>query len=295
MDGRTVAQQVRLKVKEQVSVLTKRRVEPNLATVLVGESPASKAYLRSIHAACGEVGIKSSSKELLTHSSQEELGRVIRELNRDRKVTGVLLQLPISKGLNELTATSLIDAGKDVDGLTPRNLGLLYQKATGIVPCTPSGVMVLLRYYGVRIAGRHAVIINRTKVLGRPLSQLLLNEDATVTVCHSKTQGLSEIAKQADILVTAIGRRDKFTVDAGMIKAGATVVDIGTSSVGGRLVGDVDFDSAIQVASLVTPVPGGVGPVTIAMLLYNTLLTACLQRNVPLRFNLDELGSPADL
>lgn len=295
MDGRVVAQGIRSKVEEQVRVLKRLRVEPNLATVLVGDNPASKAYLRNIRAACQEVGTNSRNTELPANSSQDELGKVIRDLNEDQKVTGILLQLPLPKGLNDLAATSEIRVDKDVDGLTPRNLGLLFQKAPRIVPCTPKGVMVLLRYYGVKTAGNHAVIINRTKLLGRPLSQLLLNEDATVTVCHSKTEGLAEISQQADILFTGIGRRDEFTVGANMIKPGATVVDIGTTSIDGKLMGDVDFDSALRVASLVTPVPGGVGPMTIAMLLYNTLLTACLQKDVLLAYNPDELGSPASV
>jgi methylenetetrahydrofolate dehydrogenase (NADP+)/methenyltetrahydrofolate cyclohydrolase len=295
MDGRVVAQGIRSKVEEQVRILKRLRVEPNLATVLVGDSSASKAYLRNIHAACQEVGINSRDTELPANSSQDELGNAIRELNGEQKVTGILLQLPLPKGLNELAATSEIRVDKDVDGLNPRNLGLLFQKAPRIVPCTPKGVMVLLRYYGVKTAGSHAVIINRTRLLGRPLSQLLLNEDATVTVCHSKTEGLVEISQQADILFTGIGRRDEFTVGANMIKPGATVVDVGATSMHGKLMGDVDFDSAIRVASLVTPVPGGVGPMTIAMLLYNTLLTACLQKDVPLAYNPDELGSSASV
>ena len=291
MDGRVVAQGIRLKVEKQIRGLKRLGVEPNLATVLVGDSPASKAYLRNIHAACQEVGINSHNTELPANSSQDELGKVVRELNEDQKVTGILLQLPLPKGLNELAATSEIRADKDVDGLNPSNLGLLFQKGPRIVPCTPKGVMVLLRHYGVKTAGKHAVIINRTMLLGRPLSQLLLNEDATVTVCHSKTEGLTEISQRADILFTGIGRRDEFTVGANMIKPGATVVDIGTTSMDGKLMGDVDFDSAIRVASLVTPVPGGVGPMTIAMLLYNTLLTACLQKRVPLTYNPDEMVS----
>jgi len=217
MDGRPVAQAIRSKIKQQISILRKERVEPNLATVLVGDNPASKAYLRNIHAACQETGISSRSTELPPNSSQEDMGKVIRELNEDRNVTGVLLQLPLPKGLNEVVATSKISAEKDVDGLNPCNLGLLFQKAPRIVPCTPKGIMAILRYYGVRVAGKHAVIINRTKLLGRPLSQLLLNEDATVTVCHSKTEGLGEIAKQADILFTGIGRRNEFTVGTKMI------------------------------------------------------------------------------
>lgn len=295
MDGRVVAQGIRSKIEEQIRTLKRLRVEPNLATVLVGDNPASKAYLRNIRAACQEVGINSRNTELPANSSQDELGKVIRELNENQKVTGILLQLPLPKGLNDLAATSEIRVDKDVDGLNPSNLGLLFQKAPRIVPCTPKGVMVLLRYYGVKTAGNYAVIINRTKLLGRPLSQLLLNEDATVTVCHSKTEGLAEISQQANILFTGIGRRDDFIVGANMIKPGATVVDIGTTSIDGKLMGDVDFDSAIRVASLVTPVPGGVGPMTIAMLLYNTLLTACLQKDVPLAYNPDELDSPVSV
>jgi methylenetetrahydrofolate dehydrogenase (NADP+)/methenyltetrahydrofolate cyclohydrolase len=165
------------------------------------------------------------------------------------------------------------------------------QKNAKLVACTPSGIMVLLRYYGVKIAGRHAVVINRSKLVGRPLSQLLLNADATVTVCHSKTEGLREICKQADILITGIGHRSEFTVGANMIKRRAVVVDVGSSSVGGKLMGDVDFDSAMAVADYVTPVPGGVGPMTITMLLYNTLLAACLQSKVALELDLNELES----
>jgi methylenetetrahydrofolate dehydrogenase (NADP+)/methenyltetrahydrofolate cyclohydrolase len=204
-------------------------------------------------------------------------------------VTGILLQLPLPKGLDEVEAVSSISPAKDVDGLHPYNLGLLTQKAAKLVACTPSGIMVLLKYYGVEVAGKHAVVINRSKLVGRPLSQLLLNADATVTVCHSKTRALPEICRQADILVTGIGHRSEFTVGSSMIKAGAAVVDVGSSFVGGKLVGDVDFDSAMQVAGYISPTPGGVGPMTIAMLLYNTLLAACIQNNVDLGLDLNEL------
>lgn len=295
MDGRVVAQGIRAKIKEQVTILNNSKLEPNLVTILVGDDPASKAYLRNKHIACRDVGIRSRNIELAANTSQNELERIIRELNEDLSVTGILLQLPLPKGLNEVAAISTINVDKDVDGLNPRNLGLLFQKAPKIVPCTPRGIMVMLRYYGVTIAGKHAVIINRTKLLGRPLSQLLLNEDATVTICHSKTEGLAEFSKQADILFTGIGRRAQVIVGKNMIKPGATVVDIGISSVNGKLMGDVDFDSAIRVASLVSPVPGGVGPMTIAMLLYNTLWTACLQKDVAMEYNPDELGSPATI
>jgi len=204
--------------------------------------------------------------------------------------------LPLPKGLDDVAACATISQEKDADGLNPCNLGLLYQKGTAkLVPCTPKGVVLLLKHYGVKIAGKHAVVINRSKLLGRPLAQLLLNEDATVTICHSKTEQLEEISKEADILLTGIGHRAEFKVGPNMVKAGAIVVDIGTSSIGGVLVGDVDFDAVIPVASLVTPVPGGVGPMTIAMIMYNTLTSACSQSGVKLAYNPDELGTPGRL
>ena len=292
MDGRVLAQSIRAAIKQQVEILKPSKVESNLATVLVGDNPASRSYLSNIHKACAEVGIKSRNIELPANTTQEALQKVILELNEDRSTTGILLQLPLRKGLDDAAAISVIDVEKDVDGLTPRNLGLLFQKPTPkVVPCTPKGVLVLLKRYAVRIAGKHAVIINRSKLLGRPLSQLLLNEDATVTVCHTKTERLTEMANHADILLTGIGHRIEFTVGSDMVKSGATVVDIGTSSVGGKLMGDVDFDAAIKKASFVTPVPGGVGPMTIAMLLYNTVLTACLRAGVALNYNPEELRS----
>lgn len=286
MDGRVVAQKIRSDIKEQLGGL---KVQPNLATILVGDAPASKTYIQNIHAASADVGIRSRKIELAANVSQKHLQKVISELNDDAATTGILLQIPLPKGFDEVAVTSNISVEKDVDGLNPHNLGLLFQRGPRIVPCTPEGVLVLLRYYNVKIAGKHAVIINRTKIVGRPLSQLLLNEDATVTVCHSKTEGLGRITKEADILLTAIGQRPNLTVGAEMMKVGAVVVDIGLSNVNGRLVGDVDFDSAIQVASLVTPVPGGVGPMTVAMILYNTLCTACSQKGVELKYHPREL------
>ena len=292
MDGGVVAQAIRSKVREQVRALKSSKVEPNLATILVGDNSASKAYLSSQRSACADVGIKSRGTELASDVSQTKLQEVIRELNDDRSVTGILLQLPLPKGLDEVAAVSSVQLDKDVDGLNPCNLGLLTQRTAKVVPCTPKGVVLLLKHYRVKMAGEHAIVINRSKLLGRPLSQLLLNEDATVTVCHSKTRGLADISKQADILLTGIGRRSEFTVGADMIKPGAAVVDIGISNVGGKLMGDVDFDSVIRIASLVTPVPGGVGPMTTAMLLYNTLLTACLQKGLELPYDPGELGPP---
>jgi methylenetetrahydrofolate dehydrogenase (NADP+)/methenyltetrahydrofolate cyclohydrolase len=290
MDGRVVAQKVRGRIKEQVEVLKRSHVEPYLATILVGDNPASKTYLKNKHAACLEVGMKSLNIELPDGTTQQELVRKIASLNEEAGITGVLLQLPLPKGLDEAAAISAIDPGKDVDGLTPYNMGLLVQKTAKLVACTPCGVMALLRYYGVRIAGRHAVIINRSKLVGRPLSQLLLNDDATVTVCHSKTQNLREICRTADILITGIGHRSEFIVTSDMMRPGAAIVDVGTSVVNGKLMGDVDFEAATKVAAYVTPVPGGVGPMTIAMLLYNTLVAASVQKGMELEFNVNELS-----
>jgi methylenetetrahydrofolate dehydrogenase (NADP+)/methenyltetrahydrofolate cyclohydrolase len=289
MDGRILAQQIKSKIKERIRVLTGSHVEPNLVAILVGENPASQTYLKNNHAACMDVGIDSRTIELPPEITQQELHHVIRELNEAKEVTGILLQLPLPKGLDDVSAVSSVVPEKDVDGLHPYNFGLLMQKRGSLVPCTPKGVLAMLRYYGVKIAGRYAVVINRSKLVGRPLSQLLLNEDATVTVCHSKTEGLREISRKADILITGIGRRSEFTVGADMIKHDATVVDVGTSSVGAKIMGDVDFEAAIGVARYVSPVPGGVGPMTIAMLLYNTLLAACLQNDVDVAFTPEEL------
>ena len=289
MDGNPIAQTIRSKVRDGVVSLKKSNVEPSLVTISVGHNPASQAYLNNKHAACIAVGIKSRNIELPVDTPQAELEQIIHDLNQDRTVTGILLELPLPKPLNDAAALASIAEEKDVDGLNPCNLGRLAGKDARLVPCTPKGVIVLLKYYEVEIAGKHAVIINRSKLVGRPLTQLLLNEDATVTVCHSKTKEIGNISRQADILLTGIGRRPEFTVGPEMIKPGAAVVDIGTSSVGGKLMGDVDFDKATRVASFLTPVPGGVGPLTVSMLLYNSLVTASMQHDLELKFSLDEL------
>lgn len=272
MSGREIAREVKARIREGVKA--SECAKPVLATVLVGDNPASKTYLKNKHAACSEVGIDSKNLELPTNASQEELNSVLQGLSNDRTVTGILLQLPLPKGLDDISAIGAISPSKDVDGLHPYNLGLLLQNAADVVPCTPKGILVMLRYYGIEIKGRHVVVVNRSKLVGRPLSQLLLNYDATVTVCHSKTRNLSEICRDADILITGVGRRADFTVGPSMVKPGATVVDVGTSIIQGKVTGDVDFEQVSQVAGYITPVPGGVGPMTIAMLLYNTMLAA---------------------
>jgi methylenetetrahydrofolate dehydrogenase (NADP+)/methenyltetrahydrofolate cyclohydrolase len=289
LDGRLVARQIRSKVKEQIKALADSIVAPSLVSILVGDDPVSRAYLRNNEAACAEVGIKFRNLLLRAEIRQEELERVIKELNSDGSVTGILLHLPLPDGLNDTVALSTISREKDVDGLNPCNLGLLAHKNAALVPCTPNGIIVLLKYYKVSLVGKHVVVINRSKPVGRPLSQLLLNEDATVTVCHSKTQGVTEISKTADVLITGIGRRDKFVVDSRMMKPGAVVVDVGTTSMEGKIVGDVDFEAALGTASYVTPVPGGVGPMTTAMLLYNAVLAACLQSRVDAELGIEHL------
>jgi methylenetetrahydrofolate dehydrogenase (NADP+)/methenyltetrahydrofolate cyclohydrolase len=295
IEGHSLGQMIKDHVKKETSTLRDSGINPLLATILVGDNAASKTYLRSKHSACVEVGIQSRNLEFDSNTSQHELEQIIDELNRDTTVTGILLQLPLPKGLDDFAAINKISPEKDVDGLHPFNLGQLWQKSARLVPCTPRGVMILLKYYGIGIGGKHAVIINRTKLVGRPLAELLLNEDATVTVCHSKTVDLKERAREGDILITGIGRREHFTVEADMIKPNAAVIDVGTSRVGGKLLGDVDFDAALNVAAYITPVPGGVGPMTIAMLLYNTLVATAVQRNVSLAFNPEELSSAKGL
>lgn len=293
MDGNPVARILSSKIKDWVVSLRKSNVETSLVTIIVGSNPASQAYLNTIHAACAAAGIRSRNIELLEDTPQSKLEQIIHDLNQDRTVTGILLQLPLPKPLNEVAAIASIAREKDVDGLNPCNLGQLSEKDAKLVPCTPKGAIALLKYYHVGIAGKHAVIINRSKLVGRPLTQLLLNEDATVTVCHSKTRGINDISRQADILLTGVGRRSEFTVGPKMIKPGAAVVDIGTSSVGGKLMGDVDFDNAVRVASFLTPVPGGVGPVTVSMLLYNSLVAASMQHGLEIEFRLDQLTPSA--
>jgi methylenetetrahydrofolate dehydrogenase (NADP+)/methenyltetrahydrofolate cyclohydrolase len=295
MEGRTAAQAMRSEIKARTRAFGPQ-VKPNLATILVGANPASKAYLRAVHSACADTGFKSHSIELAADITQRKLEETIVALSSDPSVTGVILQLPLPQGLDDAAACACINPAKDVDGLNPYNLGLLYQKRRAkLIPCTPEGVILLLKHYRVGIAGRRAVIVNRSKLLGRPLAQLLLNEDATVTICHSKTEGLEEVCRQADVLLTGIGRRPDFTVGANMVKSGAVVIDIGTNSVKGRLVGDVDFDSVLQVASLVTPVPGGVGPMTTAVLLYNTLAAACSLSGVDMAYDPSELSTSGRL
>lgn len=285
IDGKAVAEQVRAQVAEQVAArVAAGKPRPGLATVLVGENPASQVYVRSKHKACQEAGIESFAHTLPASATQTELEDLVRKLNADRRVSGILVQLPLPEGLDEQRVLSLIDLNKDVDGFHPVNLGRLAQKGAEptFVPCTPYGCMVLLEHVLGDLSGKNAVVLGRSNIVGMPVALLLLKANATVTICHSRTKELAKVIRRADILVAAVGQPELVKKD--WVKPEAVVIDVGINRVedptapkGSRLVGDVDFDEVLQIASAITPVPGGVGPMTIAMLLKNTLHAAELQ------------------
>jgi methylenetetrahydrofolate dehydrogenase (NADP+)/methenyltetrahydrofolate cyclohydrolase len=273
LDGKSLAAQVRAGVKEKVARLAQRGIRPGLAVVLAGDDPASKVYVRNKVRACEETGVRSSLFEYPQSVSQAQLLDRVNALNADSSIHGILVQLPLPRQVDAPRVLDAVSPAKDVDGFHDANLGALLAGKPGIVPCTPAGVMRLLEHAQVPLAGRHAVVIGRSNIVGKPLALLLLQKDATVTICHSKTQGIESIAKQADILVAAIGRAK--LVSAAMVKPGACVVDVGVNRLpDGTLAGDVDFQAAKNVAGWITPVPGGVGPMTIAMLLENCLYAA---------------------
>jgi methylenetetrahydrofolate dehydrogenase (NADP+)/methenyltetrahydrofolate cyclohydrolase len=267
-----VREQVRQEVAEWVDG---GNAAPGLATVLVGDDPASEVYVRNKRKACEAAGMRSIHHELAADSGQDDVATLIQQLNADPEVTGILLQLPVPPQIDGDEMTGLIDPLKDVDGLTPINAGLLSQGREGLVPCTPAGVMELLREADVELKGAEAVVVGRSKLVGKPVVQLLLAEDATVTTAHSRTRDLAEVCRRADVLVAAVGVPR--LVNADMVKPGAVVIDVGINRVEEGLVGDVDFDGAKEVAGAITPVPGGVGLMTIAMLLANTMKAARLQ------------------
>lgn len=275
IDGREVAAVVRERVAAEVRELREQGVEPGLATVLVGDDPASEVYVRMKHRACDEVGIDSFDHELPATVSAGELGALMAELGADPRVSGILLQLPLPEHLEADALTARIPAAKDVDGLTPASAAALVQGRPGLVPCTPAGVMELLAHAGVELEGSRAVVLGRSALVGRPLAALLLAADATVTQCHSRTRDLGAVCREADVLVSAVGRPG--TITAEMVRPGAVVIDVGTNRGEKGLVGDVEFESVAEVAGAITPVPGGVGPTTIAMLLSNTVRAARLQ------------------
>lgn len=248
--------------------------EPAIATILVGEDPASRQYVGSKQRAAVDVGIKPLSYEMPEDTSAEALSKTIRGLTSDRAVNGILLQLPLPRHLDYREMLEQIGPEKDVDGLTTTSLGKLMDGKPSFVPCTPLGIMTLLEHYDIPLEGKNVVIVNRSILVGKPLFHLFLAEDSTVTMCHSKSSDVLATMKRADVLVTAVGRRPGFVVSAEMVKEGAVVVDVGMNRVKGRTVGDVDFSEVSQKASYITPVPGGVGPMTIAMLLQNTVMAS---------------------
>ena len=278
IDGIEVANSVKERVRKAVKVLQSEGITPCLATVLVGEDQASTIYVKNKQKACEDVGITTKDHRLPESFSQQEMNSLIDLLNKDDSVHGILIQLPLPKQLDEFTATSRISPIKDIDGLTPYNAGLLATGKAILKPCTPSGIIEMFDYYKIDITGKHAVIINRSNLVGRPLYYLLLEKNATVTTCHSKTQNLKDHCQRADIVITAIGDRSKFVLTADMIKEGAIVIDVGISRQDGKLVGDADYNEIIKKASFATPVPGGVGPMTVAMLLKNTVTAASINK-----------------
>jgi methylenetetrahydrofolate dehydrogenase (NADP+)/methenyltetrahydrofolate cyclohydrolase len=276
MDGKLVAGEVRKQVAQQVQRLEKHGTTPLLATVQVGDDLASASYLKAKHIAADQVGIRSESHHLSADTPTDKLEALLGQLNTNPKVNGILVQLPLPPGFNEEKLIERIIPYKDVDGLHPINAGKLAAGYEELVPCTPKGVVKLLNYYKVPIAGSRAVIINRSNLVGRPLANLLLNRDATVTVCHSKTPNLSGMTRTAEILISAVGKKI-FQVRADHVKLNSAVVDVGLTRVNGKLRGDVEFDKVKRVAGFITPVPGGVGPMTVACLLENTILAASIQ------------------
>jgi methylenetetrahydrofolate dehydrogenase (NADP+)/methenyltetrahydrofolate cyclohydrolase len=274
IDGKAVAAAVRERVRSEVAEYADAdggRV-PGLATVLVGDDPASQIYVHNKHKACEEAGIRSFDHQLPVPTTEDELLGLIERLNADPEVDGILVQLPLPEQIDPDAVLATLDPGKDVDGLTPINAGLLASGAPGLVPCTPAGVMELLGHEGTELEGAEAVVVGRSNLVGRPVASLLLGANATVTTCHSRTRDLPGVCRRADVLVAAVGSPRLLGADA--IKPGATVIDVGMNRSDDGLVGDVDFEAAREVAGAITPVPGGVGPMTIAMLLVNTLAAA---------------------
>jgi methylenetetrahydrofolate dehydrogenase (NADP+)/methenyltetrahydrofolate cyclohydrolase len=276
IDGKAVSQAVRDRVTGEASAFVAETGHtPGLVTILVGEDPASQVYVRSKGERCKEVGMASFHESLPTTATQEEVLAMVDRWNADDRVDGILVQLPLPGDLDSKQVLDRIDPSKDVDGFHPVSVGRLVANQPGLRPCTPAGVMELLRHYDIPVTGADAVVVGRSDIVGKPVALLLLHQSATVTICHSRTRDLAEVTRRADILVAAIGRPQMITGD--MVKPGATVIDVGINRTEDGLVGDVDFASASEAAGAITPVPGGVGPMTIAMLLANTLEAARLR------------------
>lgn len=273
IDGKTIAKKIREEMKTEVEKLQDEGIVPGLAVVLVGDDPASQVYVNNKQRACQEVGIYSELYQLPKETTQEQLLEVVNELNARADIDGILVQLPLPKQIDEESILLAIDPHKDVDAFHPVNVGKIWLDEETFIPCTPSGVMRLLKEYDVEIEGKHCVIVGRSNIVGKPMAALMLKENATVTVCHSKTKNMPDICSEADILIAAVGIPGVITQD--MVKEGAVVIDVGTTrGEDGKLRGDVDFENVEPKAALISPVPGGVGPMTITMLLQNAIFSA---------------------
>ncbi|TAL40248.1 MAG: bifunctional methylenetetrahydrofolate dehydrogenase/methenyltetrahydrofolate cyclohydrolase FolD [Alphaproteobacteria bacterium] len=280
IDGKAVAKKLRESIKRHVEVLIEdHKILPGLAVVLVGDDPASAIYVNNKEKAAKEVGMRGFVHRLPQNTSQDEILKLIAQLNADKKVHGILVQMPLPKQIDSATILKTIDPAKDVDGLHIENMGRLMADLPGLVPCTPMGCIVLMKTIQQNLTGLHAVVIGRSHLVGKPVGQLLLRENCTVTTCHSRTPNIAHIAREADILVVAVGKPK--LVKADWVKPGAIVIDVGINRTDeGKIVGDVDFDAVSKVAGYITPVPGGVGPMTIACLLGNTVAAACRQNEL---------------
>lgn len=283
IDGKAVAAAIREKLAVEVAAIKQSHaVVPKLAAVLVGDDPASQVYVRNKEQACAKAGMASDVHRLPASTSQAELLDLVGKLNADADVHGILVQLPLPKQINEITILDAVNPLKDVDCFHPENVGLMVQGRPRFLPCTPHGVQVLLAESGTKVDGAHVVVLGRSEIVGKPVAMMLVQKgetaNATVTVCHSRTRNLAEITRSADILIAAIGKPEFVTAD--MVKPGVVVIDVGINRLNDRLVGDVAFEPVREIASAITPVPGGVGPMTIAMLLKNTLTAAKLSKQV---------------
>ena len=279
LNGKELAQKLQQEMTQEVTELKEKGLQPGLAVILVGEDPASQVYVRNKERAANNIGMYSVVYHLPETTSEADLITKIEELNHDDKVHGILVQLPLPKHINEDLVLDTIDPAKDVDGFHPMNLGNLFAGKPTMIPCTPAGIMELIKLSGIDLAGKNAVIIGRSNIVGKPMAHLLLQANATVTICHSKTKDLPKVAKQADVLVVAIGRANFVTAD--FVKEGAVVIDVGINrDENNKLTGDVKFDEVAPLTSYITPVPGGVGPMTITMLMRQTIDAAKRKENV---------------
>ena len=278
IDGKVISASVKERVKGEVAKLNQKGITVGLAVIIVGEDPASKVYVSNKKKACEALGIISREYALPENTTEQELLYLIKNLNADPEINGILCQLPLPKHLDEKLIINSIDPEKDVDAFHPVNVGKIMIGDFYFLPCTPAGVMEMLEYEGIDVTGKNCVVIGRSNIVGKPMNMLLLHKNGTVTICHSKTKNLAEICKNADILVAAVGRPNFVTAD--MVKDGAVVIDVGINRVDGKLCGDVDFENVKDKVSAITPVPGGVGPMTIAMLMQNTLTAAKKQNGL---------------